>query len=753
MSDLFAQLENLSQTDLSVRLFNAVFGQGWERLSLGGSGTGSEAVLGDLLFTCFNVLNCCCAVVVAWLFILTTVCATLGAAQDGRGVGGSRYSSAWIPLRYSFAMGAITPVFSGLNAMQLLMMSSIGLSVQFADTLWQAGLEHLSRTGSVLARSSPAVSASAAQVLPVMLQHAVLKDYFLRVERCAVADRPSAREEGWSLNRYVIRLELPRLLNCPSLRGDDGFGMTLNPALHFGDFGAVHISTPVPEASRALAETLDAGGPLCRAVERGALRALRGGEGTPYERAGVGALARLYQDSVSSALTAAAREAEERRGKILADFAEKAGRQGWWMAGSYYWTLARTAADAVETMQDRTTATPVNVEALSDFLNPELERALRLARELGQSAAIIAGGGSGARPPPGVRDPAAAGPLTERAPDREDGSLTARLTGFFSGASHALSEFRLDEAAAGLGAAGLISGNDMVFNVVKAARSLMNVCENAVLGYVAAKLTVHGLGAFLRNPVTGAAVDAVEGVLDLAGKIALAIAAPLWIVCWFYAYMLPMLPFLAWFTAILGWLVLCLEAVAACPVWLISHCMPEGDGFAGVSARAGYALFLSVLLRPMLLVLSFFLCLCVLSVSGSFMGELLEPFFEAQSGAFGTGGFGTTGWGVTASISTVILTGLVTGIAGWKLFALVTVIPDRIIRWAGQLMASLGDFSAERTLQQGQVSMDTAAGRLVPGIAAGTAVAAVAGIGARSGPRRTGPSVLDEELAQGSRRA
>ena len=36
-----------------------------------------------------------------------------------------------------------------------------------------------------------------------------------------------------------------------------------------------------------------------------------------------------------------------------------AGRQGWFMAGSYYWTLARTAADAVKMQRDETTASGV----------------------------------------------------------------------------------------------------------------------------------------------------------------------------------------------------------------------------------------------------------------------------------------------------------------------------------------------------------------------------------------------------------
>lgn len=759
MAELFPGLADLAPTDLSVQVLTALLGRGWNELS-SLSQPGSDAVMDNLLFTLFNVLNCCCAIVVAWLFILTTLSATLGAAQDGQGIAGRRYSSAWIPLRYSFAMGAITPVFSGLNAMQVLMLSCISLSVQFADTMWQQGLEHISATGSVLSRSQPVVAASAGQVLPVLMEHHVLQKYFRESECCAMASDSRRYEADWSQNSYVIRFELPPVLNCPNLRGDDGSGLTLNPSLSFGDLGAITVSTPVQAASEALARVLRPGGSLYEAAGRSVEAALQAPDEDRFRAADMAALARLYQDSVSAALKSASTQVLEEKRELLTSFGEQAATGGWWMAGSYYWTLAKMAADSVEAMQDRTTAQPVNLQALSDFMNPDLERMLKLARELGSRAGSLASEGSGTVNPVTGSTLVAGSGEREEAVDHNDGSVTTLLAGFFSGASHAISEFALDEADVGSSLIAGLGGHDLVFNVVKAARTLMNVCENCVISYMSLKLFAHSLGVLVKNPVTGGIAGAAEGVLDLVGKVALAIAAPLWLVCWFYAYMLPMLPFLAWFVAIIGWLVLCLEAVAACPLWLVAHCMPEGDGFAGLSARAGYALFLSVLLRPLLLVLAFFMCMIVLSVSGSFMGTLLVPFFDVQGGAFATGGFGTSGFGITASISTVLLVGLVCGIGTWKLFTLITVIPDRIIRWAGQLVASLGDFNAERSLQQDRATMDSTAARLIPSVAAGSAIGAIA----NAGPRRTasayhaaprsgsGPdSQLDQALAQGTR--
>ncbi len=744
-NSVWEYLGGLMDTDLSAQVMTSLFGTGWERpVSAGGPDT---AQLGGLLFDLFGVLNCCCAVVVAWLFILTTLSATLGAAQDGRGIGGSRYSNAWIPLRYSFAMAAVTPVFSGLNAMQMVMLSCVGASVQFADAMWSEGLEYLTGTGVVTARSQPVTAVSAGRVLPVLMEHHALKQYFTEEEQCAFAEVSSTDRAGWSRGRYVIRLELPRLLNCPNLRGDDGYGMTLNPSLHFADMGGARVSTPSRAASEALAKVLAADGEIYREAGEGVRRALAAEDGAAYAAAGVGDLARRYQETVASALREAAAQSAEQREDALASFREQAASQGWWLAGSFYWSLARLAAESVEAMQDRTEALLVNREALADFMNPDLERVLALARELGAMAALPQ-----ARPATG--SPLKGDMTAEQASLEEEGGLASALTSFFAGASHAVAEFALDDAAIGQGLVQAVAGHDLVFNVVRSARVLMNVCENAVAAYVAVKVVGHGLSAVVKNPVLAAVGGAAEGVLDTAGRVALCVAAPVWLVCWFYAYMLPMLPFLAWVTAVLGWLVLCLEALAACPVWLAAHCMPEGDGFAGASARAGYALFLSVLLRPMLLILSFFLCMVVMSVSGGFMGALLTPFFDVQSGVFAVHEAGVSGWGVTASISTVILVGLVTGVFTWKLFTLITVMPDRVIRWAGQLMAHLGDFGAEQVMHHGRASMDQAAGRLMPAVTAGSAVGLVANMGrgqAAPGRYPKRAAALSRELGMGRR--
>lgn len=706
------------ENDISAQLLTRIFGTGWDSLASLASGAPADGVMGTLIFDLMYVLNSCCAVAVAWLFILTVLSAALGSAQDGTGIGGRRYSSAWLPLRYSFAMGAITPVFHGLSAMQVMVLSAIGLSIQFADGMWEQGLAYISRTGAVTAVGGPGLADNAARVLPVIAEHAYVRRYLETAEGCVFASSSRILEEDSAGTR--VRFELPRPLTCTNPFD----GQTAEAVTENGDMGSVTVSTPVPEATLALRNAL--AGPLYTQVYNAVKNATGGDDFRliapdtgPAASLGLHSLLTAYEAAVSVPLSRAAVSGDEAAQKALASFRDYAGRQGWFMAGSYYWTLARTAADAVKMQRDETTASGVSGQALTGFVNGDLRKVLTGAAEMRDRLTL-----SLKADPEKITNPlTATGQAAEKASRdaagvHDTGSVIARFFG--SGPMQWLSELRVPDAGA-LALGRIIDGGDIIFSTVRLSRRVMNACENAFVTYLAIREGVSRI-PFAGNFLTS---KALPSFVESAGKIAVCIAAPIWAVCWFYAYMVPMLPFVAWFTAVIGWVVLTLEAVAACPVWLVGHCMPEGDGFAGASARSGYALMLSVLLRPMLLVLAFFLCMIILSVSGYLVSSLLMPFFDAQDEAFRDNAFGLSGWGVTAAVSTLVLLGSVVGIGTWKLFTLVTVMPDRIIRWAGQLIAPLGDSGAGETVRLAAGSMQRGAAVLAPGAAAAGALGAI----------------------------
>ena len=699
---------DLSQSDLSVQLLGKVFGSGWDRLAETLAGGASDGAMGTLVYSLLAVLNAVCAIVVAWICILTTLSAALGAAQDGTGLGGRRFSSAWIPLRLAFAMGAVTPVFNGLNAMQVLVLSCLGASVGIADSMWTTGLGYLADGAPPAAVGSPSSAAGALRVLPVLVEHGCLRAYLESAEGCEFEQNSRGQTAGWNGADYEISFELPAPAFC---RNPADGSMRRTVPTDFGDFGMITVATPSKEASEALAQAIS--GPVYTAVRERLHQAMGTGASPstftlgPAPALGLRGLGELYQSACSTALSRASLQADSVRKASLASFRDYASAQGWMAAGSWYWTLAKAGADSVAAQQDGTTASPPQARTLTALMNPAFASVLARASELASEARTLA-----------LTEPVPPNPVTleasakavDPAGDAGGQSAAQHLARFFKGAWQAVSEFKLSEAEAGKGALRLVAGSDIVVSTARAARRLMNVCETAFVAYVGMRAGTITASSFLDGiPFVGGAVKTADSLLSFTGTIALCIAGPLWLVSWFYAYAVPMIPMVAWFTAVIGWLVLALEAVVACPVWLVGHCMPEGEGFAGASARQGYALFLSVLLRPLLLVLAMFLCLIVLSVSGSLVGALLVPFFDAQTGVFEVEG----GFGATAAISSVVLVGAVVGIATWRLFSLVTQMPDRIIRWAGPLLAHLGDDGASQSVQHASRSMESAAGALV----------------------------------------
>lgn len=744
---------DVMQSDLSVQVLNKIFGAGWENIASllsSSSQAGSDAAMGTLIYDLLSVLNSCCALVVAWLFLLTTLCATLGAAQDGHGIAGRRYSNAWIPLRYTFAMGAVTPVFAGMNALQIIVLASIGMSIGFADSMWDTALEHISDTGAVTATSGPYTDRAAQRILPVVYQNAFMRSYLEKGSwKCTFSDTPRNRSAGQSGDNYVISFELPYATSCATEQ-DVAQELASMP----GDWGSVIIRTPSGDAAQAMEQAfLDTVYPKALEVAGTLLEAYQSGD-FAFERATARGVAQTYTSAVGPVLSKAALGADSARTAAIDEFAQTASAQGWFMAGSYYWTLAKISADAVSMQADFSEGGEINYDAVSAALwDPNMRQVVRWARDF-VGAALRAG-----LDPQDETDADTAAQAGRMSTPEDDSFLGTLLSGFDTFRLWFQEGFRLDDDTVVSGLLESLGTNDIMICLVRTARGFMNTCEDVILGALAVK-GVSELGKMFASS-KGFDLSAISSAGETSWNVLIVvfvIAAPIWLLCWFYAYIVPMIPFVAWFTAVVGWIVLALEAVVACPVWLIGHCMPEGDGFAGHSARAGYALILSVLLRPLLLLLSFFLCMIVMSVSGDLIGRMVSLFLDATMGAFSAdaNSWMPRGFGVTSTVAALVLLGTIVGIGTWKLFTLVTVMPDRIIRWAGQLIANLGDDGArtnvQQSLRQAQEMGSRIAGLAVGGGALGSVLARIRTRGAAArlqaeGARAEEAALREEQVA------
>jgi conjugal transfer/type IV secretion protein DotA/TraY len=258
---------------------------------------------------------------------------------------------------------------------------------------------------------------------------------------------------------------------------------------------------------------------------------------------------------------------------------------------------------------------------------------------------------------------------------------------------------------------------------INAARHMLNAMDVMVITASLSKAGVKAVAgatfaagnllAGAANVLTGGALNAsataAASLLEDLFTVIMCVVVPLKAIFTFFAFIVPAIPLFCWIAAIVGWLVLTVEAVVAAPVWLVAHCMPEGEGFAGQHGRAGWTLFLSVLLRAPLLVLCMYLCMILIDASGSLISELFGAYLLASRSVSTT----AQNFGLTASVALLIVLGTVIGLLTWKLFDLVTGLPDRILRWAGGLLQNLGDEGrglAQQALGESRSSVENAAG-------------------------------------------
>lgn len=173
---------------------------------------------------------------------------------------------------------------------------------------------------------------------------------------------------------------------------------------------------------------------------------------------------------------------------------------------------------------------------------------------------------------------------------------------------------------------------------------------------------------------------------------------------------LPLLPFIIWSGTIIGWLILVVEALFAAPLWAVAHLAPDGDGVVGKQGQ-GYMIILSLVLRPVLMVIGFVVSISLMVPAGQFVNH----FF-----AFAVAGSGSNAFMqiLITIFSTIVYCIIIHNIMK-KMLGLIHSLPDSILQWIGGAQSKiLGDYSSGiegessaaqgAVLKQGMSAMSTA---------------------------------------------
>ena len=163
-------------------------------------------------------------------------------------------------------------------------------------------------------------------------------------------------------------------------------------------------------------------------------------------------------------------------------------------------------------------------------------------------------------------------------------------------------------------------------------------------------------------------------LLTIVMPIAMIMISLLWAAGLTLGIYIPMIPYLVFTFTALGWIILVIEAVLAAPLIALGLIVPAEDEMG----KAGHAIviLLGIFLRPALMILGFIMAMQLLIVA---IGMLNVGFWAAMMSATGS----SAGIGVFGLIAVLLLYASVALGMVHEAFSLIYLVPNKVMRWIG----------------------------------------------------------------------
>jgi conjugal transfer/type IV secretion protein DotA/TraY len=647
-----------SMSDFLVPLFGSLFSQ------CGGSAaTSFEKAIG--------VLNAGALTLGGMFAAYTLVVGVMQTAHDGEMLG-KRWSSMWLPIRTVLGIGLVVPVAGGYCVAQLIVAFLIGQGVGLADKAWVAYVSNYSNAQNMAPKVIlPNVDELARGILRGQLCMAALNDLRAESSNLILGSDLLASSSGDStvygggglpsdvcggVSYSAITKGMASINSATATPGGAAGWGTLN----------------VANTTQVLSAHMNAVGSLENAMKVIAaqlVQAKRDGTAVPDISASMIAASQAYQQTVAGAANGIFGGNEALNGLV-----EAATNDGWYMAGSWFMKSAQMQDTINRVVSNVPSAKNVNDSALATHASSVapyfavLDQAYRkssnaLAPSTGANAGNGWGGGSG------LSD-------SINRIGSSDNPVKAGISEFVTSGFGSVTQyvFQID------------SNRDPLMALKDTGDYLMLTADGGILlagGLHVIAGATEGAGKSVLGWFGGAAVtDGLRDGVRFVANMILLVAVPLLIFGAGIAIYLPMAPFLIFFGVFVGWLILCLEAVIAAPLWAIMHLTPQGDDFMG-SAKGGYMLIAGLLLRPVLIVFGFIGALIAMPVILTNFNKLFFPVFKMSM----TGS-------MVGLASTLIMVFIYFGTLVYlfhTVFSFMGMIPDKILRWMGGGGEQLGE--------------------------------------------------------------
>ena len=692
-SGAFASITDVQPTDKSVEYLRYVFGSVVD-IIIGGTGPSSpDSILGALS----EVLNTGMLVFTGLIIGYVFLTGVLNSAHEGNPLG-KIYSTMWIPLRMVVALALVLPFSGGYSSMQIGVLWVAGHGIGLANSSWNKALDYMSASGTLY---PPNVTINFEDIGANILQSRVCMHGINTADRHVnVEEKPIEMINGSSISSLrtsaqVGSAEMPHQ-HVVMQRYDSSYNFA-SASLAYGaaflsgfpngiprnyganpcgsiklEFAEIDSSTSIsPEVisfqtriinlHADLDEQLD---PLARAI---VLKSVDTNAADPDPLAFNNAISVYkteYLKAVNETLSAIATKRINRFANgnpETSNFTIGARDAGWISVGAWYWDLQRINAETqrMVTVKPELAAPTADAQENSDY--SLFDNQLSIYR---QNMSITDSSGNIVN-------------AMERSSYSADNiGLSIVMATITKSMDVVLSE---PDPLAGLANLGhsIIGGFEAVFLASAGSRRASKTADDVAD-------TVGGLsGGALRS-----FTSTVKGVIDDGISLLLFTALLLCPLALMLAFYLPATPMILWIMGVIGWFTMLIEAVIAAPIWAASHAMPEGNGFVGQRAMAGYMVCLSLFLRPTLMILGFFASMVLIIVMAKVVILLFIPY---MSGMLGDHLTGIVSLFAMLSIFTVLMVQI-----AHRCFGLIHEVPDKVLRYIGGGAENLGESAQEQ---------------------------------------------------------
>ncbi|EAA3994623.1 DotA/TraY family protein [Salmonella enterica subsp. enterica serovar Ruiru] len=644
------------------------------------------------LASTMTILNSAVLLVGGILAAYTLIAGTMSTAHDGEMLG-KKWSSMWLPVRTALGTAMILPAAGGFCAAQVMVLWLINQGVGLADTVWNTYAANPS-DGAVITTSASYQELDRIAKTAFINNVCMLKAGQLWKKSHESALFPGVMpvfemtpEKGKYLYRYNY--------------GANNAGNEMNKNLLVSKSACGSITLTDPEAKAAYDEqakvqaqaAISSGGMymgyipediktnISGVVEahNSAFIALNNSMMMLAEKyvadnnidiqADINTATATYVSVIDTAVRTAFST-----GNQWDDFKDNVQKDGWFMAGAWSMKLIRIQ-DAINGAAHNLPVAGQQSMEYGDIFNSLNAVMAKVSQDMAGSttasryangidaqnrteANTSGKGGQGSK----TDD---AGKIVSSLKKEADKSISGAMAGFLSSSvingrkQGKIVAFSTDTTAANLQAI-----NPLL--AVKGLGDTLSATGWTLLGSSA----VVGAGLGMWTSFTS---DWLSGAFGAMG-IVMPLVIPLWIAGDTLAVVIPMLPYVMWFGVCVGWMILCLEAMIAAPLWVITHLHPDGDGVVG-RGGAGYGLVLSLTMRPALMVTGLIAAYTMLPILGGVVNETFSGAFGMMSA--------NAGIGIIESLALIAVYIALMFTVVKKSLSLIHVIPDEIMKWLG----------------------------------------------------------------------